>query len=215
MEFIPQSIEVLDPSSRKEWVKQMKKIELAYRVCYQSEPKMTEDSYVDFIPKYVKLHGSPLEHCQITVQMDCSRAIQQELTRHRLASYSIESTRWIDYFKKQGGKLLYITPADWDGFTEEQRDLYYKAMESSEMWYNKLRGVGLPAQRARDALSLGLKGKIVMSANVRTWRHIFELRANNKSAHPDIRQLTQMILMRFVDDAAPLFGDLLEEYEDD
>jgi thymidylate synthase (FAD) len=99
--------------------------------------------------------------------------------------------------------------------TKEQKDLYEEAMKSSEGYYNGLRMAGLKAQRARDALCLGLKGKIVMSANVRTWRHIFELRAINRSAHPDIRQLTTMILMRMVDDAPPLFADLLEGYDDE
>jgi len=215
MELIAQSISVYDPSNKKEWIRQMRKIEHAYRICYghTSEEKMTDDSYLTFIPKYIK-HGSPLEHTQVTVLLDCSRAIQQELTRHRLASYSIESTRWIDYFKKQGGQVQFIQPADWDKMDPLQRDLYFEAMKSSEDWYNKLREAGLPSQRARDAFALGLKSKIMMSANVREWRHVFELRALNKSAHPDIRQLTQMILMRLADEAPPLFADLLEVEDD-
>jgi thymidylate synthase (FAD) len=215
MELIPQSVEILDPRNKREWISVMKKIERAYRICYASEGKATEDSYQTFIPKHIS-HGSPLEHGTITVELQCSRAIQQELTRHRLASFSIESTRWIDYFRKNGGKAdcIFVTPADWDSFTEVQRDLYRNAMQSSEDWYNRLRESGLLAQRARDAFSLGLKGSIVMTANVREWRHIFRERATNKAAHPDIRQLTQMILMRVADEAQPLFGDLLETDEE-
>jgi thymidylate synthase (FAD) len=213
MELIPQNIEILDPSSKKEWVKQMKKIEKAYRVCYQNEGSITEDSYASYIPKKLR-HESPLEHVQITVELNCSRAIQQELTRHRLASFSIESTRWIDYIKKQGGSCVFIQPSDWSDLTEEQKAKYVEAMKSSEDYYNALRSLGLPAQRARDALCLGLKGKIIMSANVREWIHIFKLRTA-KDAHPDIRQLTTMILMRFVDEAPPLFSHLMESYEDE
>jgi len=170
---------------------------------------MTDDSWRTFIPKHIN-HESPLEHVVVSVVLICSRAIQQELTRHRLASYSIESTRWIDYFKKQGGTVDFIQPSDWADFTQEQRDAYLEAMLSSEKHYNNLRALGLPAQRARDAFALGLKGEIYMTANVRQWRHIFRERHINQAAHKDIRQLTGMISEELLARAPVFFQDVYD-----
>jgi thymidylate synthase (FAD) len=210
MNLIQQSIEVVDPSTPAEWLRQLKKIEKMYRVCYKSEDKITDDSYNRFIRDHIN-HESPLEHCSITVIMECSRGIQQEFTRHRLAAYSIESTRWINYLKKQGGHIDFIKPRLWDDMTFEQRAAYAEAMEHSERSYNRLIELGLKPQTARDAFALALKSTVACTMNVRQWRHVFKERALNRNAHPDIRQLTGDILNHFMDHAPVFFADLCDE----
>ena len=189
----------------------MKNIEYAYRICYKSEGRATEDSYLTFIPKRIG-HGSPLEHSVITVLITCSRGIQQEITRHRHTAFSIESTRWINYFKKQGGEIFFIDPED--DMTAEQKFVYVSAFKHTESAYNKLIEMGVKPERARDVLPLGLKSEIVMSGNVRTWRNIFQIRLIESGAHIDFVNVMKMIGDEFLKRGRPLFADLLEKKDD-
>jgi len=207
MKLTQQSIQLVDPATPNEWLAQFRKVERAYRTCYKSEGKQTEDSYLEFIPNHIN-HESPLEHCCISVIINCSRAIAQEFLRHRLVSPSMESTRWIDYFKKYGGSVDFVEPSDFSKFTDEQREAYLDAMKSSEEHYNRLRDLGLKAQRARDAFALGLRCEIFASANVRTWRHVFRERYFNEAAHPDIRALFGQLYEKLLYAAPVFFSDL-------
>jgi thymidylate synthase (FAD) len=207
MELIPQSIEVIDPATAEDWTRQFKKVERAYRVCYKSEDSITADSWQDFIPKHLS-HESPLEHVSVTVLISCSRAIQQELTRHRLAAYSIESTRWIDYFKKLSGSIKFTQSSKWADFSEVQREAFINAFQRAEDSYNELRSLGVAAQFARDVLPLSLKSDILCTMNVRQWRHVFQERALNKAAHPDIREMMTHLLEKLKSAASVFFDDL-------
>ena len=203
MNTTKQSIELLYP---QDFVPMMKNIEYAYRICYKNEGKQTDDSYVEFIPKHIK-HESPLEHSSISVLLVCNRAIQQEITRHRHTAFSIESTRWINYFKKMGGEITFIEPNDPD-MSPLVLAKILDSYENCERTYNELIQLGVKPERARDVLPLGLKGDIVMSGSVRTWRNVFNQRVFNPHAHKDIRELMTMTLDLFKEKAFPLFGDL-------
>jgi thymidylate synthase (FAD) len=200
MKLIEQSLEIIDPATEADWVRQFKKVERAYRICYKSEDKITEDSYKTFIPKYAKLgHTSPLEHLSITLRITCSRAIQQELTRHRLASYSVESTRYVNYSKKDG-EMRFIKPAIWDDMYDMQRQIYIEQLESAETSYNRLIHLGVKPETARDVLPLSLASDLIMTANLREIQHIISLRAA-PAAHYDIRALIAglgVILTKYV-----------------
>ena len=78
--------------------KTLKNIEKAGRTCYKSESKITEDSAGKFIKMIIKRgHESVLEHEKITVRVVCDRGVTHEIVRHRLGSYSQESTRYCSY----------------------------------------------------------------------------------------------------------------------
>jgi thymidylate synthase (FAD) len=204
MKLIDQYFTILNPVMRDDWIRMMKTIERAYRTCYRNEGSITEDSYKTYLPKH-RNHQASAEHGAISVLIVTSRALQQEITRHRLASYSIESTRWCDY--KSKGDLLYIRPSDWNTMTTPQQKSFIESCQSSEDFYLKLRLEGLKPQRARDSISLAYASEIVMTANPREWRTIFNLRCA-PDAHPDIQDLMKKILREFISEADPLFGDL-------
>ncbi len=99
----------------------LKKIEKAARVCYKSEDKITDDSASNFIANIIKRgHESVLEHEKITVTIICDRGISHEIVRHRIASYSQESTRYCNYSDgKFGCELTFIKPCFWSDSDEK------------------------------------------------------------------------------------------------
>lgn len=159
-------------------------LERAGRTCYKSEDKITAES----APKFVKMickrnHESVLEHAVATILFTTDRGITHELVRHRIASYSQESTRYVNYYKK--GEIRVVMPL---GLSVEQEVNWRDAMFEAEQYYNKLTLVGCTPEVARDVLPTCLAADIVVTANFREWKHIIKLRTA-KAAHPKIRQL--------------------------
>jgi thymidylate synthase (FAD) len=207
MEFVPQSFQILYPANRDAWIRDARLIERAARVCYKSEDRMTDDSYEKIIKMLLSNstpHESPLEHAKVSVALTVSRAIQQEITRHRLASYSIESTRYVNYEKKG---ISFVMPADWSEMTADQQSFYEHLAGIAEENYKTAIKLGMKPQRARDVLPLSLKSDIVMTANWREWRTIFKLRCES-GAHPDIRDLMTFLREEFISNMPCAFGDL-------
>lgn len=186
MKIIEPSVELLRDFDGAEV---MKFIERCGRTCYQSEKNITADSAEKFVRNLIKRgHESVLEHFSATFKIICDRGVMAELTRHRLASFSIESTRFCDYSKN---KLQFIKP-QW----QEQTFLYRtweNFMIQSEEKYLQMRQSGARPEDARSILSNSLKTEIVMTANLRELRHILKLRTA-KDAHPQMRQVAGMIL---------------------
>jgi len=151
-------------------------IERAGRVCYKSENKITDKSADKFIQNLKhRHHMSVLEHASATFHLVTERGTTHELVRHRLASYSQESTRYCAY----KDDVTFIRPLN---------HLFEDAYKHAEIYYHTLLRQGIPAQEARAVLPIGLKTEIVVTANFREWMHIFDLRINDK-AHPNIRHL--------------------------
>ena len=125
-------------------------------------------------------HGSVLEHANITARVVCDRGVGNELVRHRLASYSQESTRYVNYGK---GEIAFIQPP------LQSMSVYHwrAACQVAEGAYLSLLANGETPEIARSVLPLCLKTEIVITANLREWRHIFRVRVCNKAAHPQIR----------------------------
>lgn len=191
-------------------------IEIAGRVCYKSEEKICEGSYDKFIEQIKSSHhDSVLEHGAITVRIICDRGVSHELVRHRLASFSQESTRYCNYSKgKFGGEITVIDLANGFGYdlsipTDYRKyQIWRKAMYNAEQSYFEMLNTGATAQEARSVLPNSLKTEIVITANPREWRHIFKMRTA-KSAHPQMREIMVPMLEKFKQNWPILFGDLL------
>ena len=193
----------------------LKHIEAAGRTCYKSEDKITPDSAAKFVRMILKSgHESVVEHASATVRFVCDRGVTHELVRHRLAAYSQESTRYANYSKdKFGNEISVIRPIFWkegtDGYARWER-----AMADAERAYLGLVEVGARPEEARSVLPNSLKTEIVMTANLREWRHVFKLRCAGP-AHPQIREIMLPLLDEFNRRMPAVFGDLHERFAAD
>ena len=180
-------------------------IEKAYRICYQSEPKGNRNS---FITNKIKIgHESPLEHANISVVIETNRGVTHEIVRHRIASYSQESTRYCNYSKdKFGNELTFIRPCFWDDDSEEYA-VWKQAMEEIEKTYVKLISLGAKPEEARSILPNSLKTEIVCTMNLREWRHFFRLRTAER-AHPQIREISVALLDELKKRIPVIFDDI-------
>lgn len=188
------------------------KIEKAGRICYKSEEKITADSAKIFLKKLIETgHESVIEHEKITVRVICDRGITHEIVRHRMASYSQESTRYCNYSKsKFGNEITVIEPCFWkSGSAEDMRkyEVWKRLMEESEKTYIKLIELGATPQEARSVLPNSLKTEIVMTMNLREWRHFFKLRTSN-AAHPQMREIARPLLDEFKKQIPVIFDDI-------
>ena len=193
-------------------------VERAGRVCYKSEGKITPSSSTEFVKRIIKNgHESVLEHEKVTVRIICDRGVSHELVRHRIASYSQESTRYCDY---GGGHIKFVIPP-WASDIEPgtyvtgrsgpgvayPSFMWFSAMASAEETYKDLRSSGWSPQQARSVLPNSLKTEIVMTCNLREWRHFFKLRTS-LAAHPQMREIVIPLLETFRDLIPVVFDDL-------
>lgn len=166
-------------------------LELAGRTCYKSEDKITDTSakrFVNMIQHEVK-HHSVLEHASATFRFTCDRGVTHEMVRHRLASFSQESTRYCNYGRdKFGGQMSVIEPPFKHPGSARVWETTMEKVEEAYLW---LLEAGEKAQIARSILPNCLKTEIVMTCNFREWLHVFELRTS-KAAHPQIKEVMDM-----------------------
>ena len=186
----------------------LKKIERIGRVCYKSENNIKEDSAERFIKSIIaRGHESVLEHVSISVRVICDRGVSHEIVRHRVASYSQESTRYNNYSKdKYGNELTFIKPCFWEE-DSELFDTWKVAMKYAQSQYFNLLELGATPEQARSILPNSLKTEIVMTMNLREWRHFFKLRCA-KAAHPQMREIANMILKEFKEKISVVFDAL-------
>lgn len=178
-------------------------IEKIGRTCYKSEALITEVSAVAFVQSLMERgHESVIEHVHLTVRFVCDRGVSHELVRHRLASYSQESTRYCNYGKHEDG-VTFIEPFFWTG--KKEREDWYVAMKKAEDTYLNMVGQGVLPQEARSVLPNSLKTEIVMTANLREWRHVFRLRCSDK-AHPQMREVMCPVRDEFKAALPEIFG---------
>lgn len=219
MKIIKPSVEIL---SKNLGVTLLKQIEEAGRTCYKSEDKIIDngDSAVALVKQFLtRKHEAMLEFADITVRIICDRGVTHEIVRHRVASYAQESTRYCNYAKdKFGNELTFIEPCFWrDKINEvnvlnsQKYGIWKAAMRDAEDFYLRLIEVGATPQEARAVLPNSLKTEIVMKANIREWRHFFKLRCSN-AAHPQMREISIMLLNLFCNEVPVVFDDLKEEF---
>ena len=218
MKFIDQSFEILTPNYSREEV--LKQIELAARTCYKSENRICEGSASKLVRKIVQLgHEAMLEHGpSLSVRFITDRGVTHELVRHRVASFAQESTRYVKY----GEDMEFIVPV-WlpardreilisgkDEFLSYPVSAFVMAIKLASLSYTELMKAGWKAQEARAVLPNSLKTEIVVTANLREWKHIFELRCS-KAAHPQIRDL-MLPLLKYMSEILPeIFESTLEK----
>jgi thymidylate synthase (FAD) len=204
MKIVEQSAEII--SKIDENVLEL--LELAGRTCYKSEAKITEDSAEKFVGMLKRNgHWASLEHYSVTVRFITDRGLTHEIVRHRLGSYSQESTRYVNY---AGDDIAFIKPS---GLDPGEEVIWETACKDAEIAYKYLLAIGSTPQRARSVLPTCVKTELVMTANLREWYHVFKLRTA-PAAHPDIRKLMYPLLAEFNERIPVLYSDLLEEEEE-
>lgn len=191
----------------------MKRIERACRTCYRSEGKITEDSYKKLLGNCItRGHESVLEHEKVTVRIYSDVGSYKDLTRHRFASFSIESTRYCSYDKdKYGNEIAFMNPA---GYMEDEKmyEIWKNTMQEIENGYIKMKELGATTDMCREVLPHATAGEYTMTANIREWKHILALRTT-KHVHPSIRQILIPLLKYFQEEMPEIFGEI--EYDKD
>jgi thymidylate synthase (FAD) len=183
-----------------------KRLERVARTCYQSGDKITEDSYRTFVKKLLTAkHFGIFEHQDISISITTSRAIANELVRHRLASYAQESTRYVRYDNLEFVyNEFYLTP--------EQETLMEDSLQVVESLYLNLLNSGMTPQFARNILPLCTKTEIVITANIRSWMHMLAIRTA-VGVHPEMIQLMSIVLDELVILLPTIFGRF-DEWKD-
>ena len=219
MKIINQSYEILDDLNGDEI---LKKIELIGRVCYKSEGNITCDSSRKFVNNIIKSgHESVLEHVSFSVRFITNRGVSHEIVRHRIAAYSQESTRYCNYSQKKFNKeLTFIKPIYFENKNNQEiNNIIYNdfAYNNYEKWvltckaieenYFEMLDDGATPEEARSILPNSLKTEIVMTANLREWRHFFKLRTA-KAAHPEMRELATMLFIEVKSLIPVVFDDI-------
>ena len=169
-------------------------IEKIGRVCYKSEDRIAEESAEKFIKSIIRRgHESVIEHVSVSMRVICDRGVSHEIVRHRIASYSQESTRYCNYAdSKFGNELTFINPCFFDEGSDNY-SLWRDSMERAEKTYFEMISGGAEPQEARSVLPNSLKTELVMTMNLREWRHFIRLRTA-KASHPQMREVAFMIL---------------------
>ena len=187
----------------------LKGIEAVGRTCYKSENNITDDSAIKFAKMLIERgHEAMIEHNSVSVRFVCDRGVSHELVRHRLASFGQESTRYCNYSKnKFGNELTFIKPCFWEENSEEFKE-WKVVMETVEKQYLKLIEMGSKPQEARSVLPNSLKTEIVVTMNIREWRHFFGLRADTP-AHPQMREVVVPLLLEMNDLIPVVFEDIV------
>ena len=205
MNVIKPSIEILDDLNPEQI---LKKLELCGRVCYKSEDRISPESAVKFVNSLIRRgHESVVEHVSFSVKFIVDRGVSHEIVRHRIASYSQESTRYCNYAKGDfNSEITVIEPSFFAPGTEAYTE-WMMAMEMCEEHYFNLLNLGATAEQARSVLPNSLKTEIIMTANIREWRHFLKLRTS-KAAHPQIREVAKMLLDELTFKLPGLFEDI-------
>ena len=201
---------VLVPASALER-RVLQRLERYARVCYKSEDRMGEDTAEAFLKRLIRRgHESVIEHEKISVLMVVDRGISHEIVRHRLGSYSQESTRYCNYGQNRfGNEIVVIEPFFFCG--KEAYRYWQEACQVAEKNYLALLQNCSP-QEARSVLPNSLKTELVITYNLREWRHFLRLRCPSE-AHPQIKQGAIPLLLLFKEKLSVLFADITYDQE--
>ncbi len=205
MKIIKAGFEILTSINGEEV---LKAIEQAGRVCYKSEDKIKDNSAEKFVSNIIKRgHEAVLEHQNITVKFTCDRGVSHELVRHRMASYCQESTRYCNYSGDKFGKEITVISPDALNLGSAAYGHWDWACLCCEDAYFRMLDVGCTPQEARAVLPNSLKTEVVMTANIREWRHFLRLRCAS-AAHPQMREIAVPLLHEFQRLMPVLFDDI-------
>lgn len=195
--------------SKHDGIALLKRIEWCARISHRSEDAATTDSYDRFLRAVVIGHGdwSVTEHASVSVDMLVDRGITHELVRHRLFSFTQESTRFVNYEKKMPASFIGPPiPTHPAYLAEDWRD----AITACERSYKSLIAGGVAPQIARSVFPNALASRIIVTGNLRNWRHFLIMRTT-KESHPQMRQVTIPLLKEFQEKIPILFEDIEPE----
>lgn len=198
----------------------LKQIEKVGRTCYKSEGNITEDSAIRFVSSLISRgHEAMIEHNSISVRFICDRGVSHELVRHRLASFGQESTRYCNYSNDKFSNEINVIGIE-EGIKLDTKmnkldpetisliiSEWEAAMYDAEKHYLSMIKLGATPQIARDVLPNSLKTEIVVTMNLREWRHFFKLRTEIV-AHPQMREVTIPLLKEFKTLIPVVFDDI-------
>lgn len=209
MNIVKPGFEVItDLSNEYATDKIINSIERIARTCYKSEDKITENSAEKLIKNLMKSgHEAMLEHESITVKFICSRATSHQLVRHRIASFAQESQRYCNYSKDKFSRNVTFVAPRWYDATNYPSVVWRLAMENAEQKYFDLLNYGMKPEQAREVLPNSTKTEVVVTANLREWRHILKLRTAD-DADPEIRALMRDLCMVFQKSIPYVFDDI-------
>lgn len=209
-------MKIIDPQvfiEKFDGVKIMKNIERACRTCYRSEDSITDVSYQNLLKNCINRgHESVLEHEKISIRMICDIGVYKDLTRHRFASFSIESTRYCNYSKdKFDNEIKFIKPCNIKEGTCEYK-LWHNCLTDIESYYQSMSAGSATPDQLRMILPHSTAAEVTMTANIREWKHILELRCS-KHTHPAVQQVMIPLLLEFKSKMPEIFNNT--EYNTD
>jgi len=180
-------------------------IEKACRTCYLSFHRYNPPSSTEELIKKVirKRHYSVLEHAYATFRIKgASRVFTHEMVRHRLMSPSQESQRYVEYGKTKEFEYVIPPTVEITSFRNEFEKIALKLKD----FYEEMVKAGIPKEDARYILPNAAVSEIVVSANFRELRHIFEVRCVPR-AHWEIREICLEMLKIMKKEAPLVFWD--------
>jgi len=199
--------------TRSDGIDLLQRIEWAGRISHRSEDKQTKDSWERFIKAVVLEHGdwSIVEHASVSVDFLVDRGITHEIVRHRLFSFTQESTRFVNYEKKMPPSFILPPGLSTERVAEDinlkASNAWERAIERCEQSYADMIQSGCSPQIARSVFPNALASRLIVTGNLRNWRHLMIMRTT-KEAHPQMRQVTIPLLAEFKAKIPILFDDI-------
>ena len=207
---VPISVELLNINQLYYTLKSYKLIEEAGRTCYKSENKNNSiETTESFIKGLIKSgHTSVLEHLTVSARIICDRGTSHQLVRHRHIAVSQQSTRYVT-----SEPLEVIKPLSLDdnslGYAR-----WLKSVNDASENYSSLLEIGVGKDIARSTLPICAKTELVITTNIREWRHIIQQRSS-KYAHENVREVARQLLILLYSELPALFEDLKEDQIDE
>jgi thymidylate synthase (FAD) len=200
---------MMDVPNRDAGIVLLKKIEWCGRISHRSEEAQTETSWERFLQAVVIQHGdwSIVEHASVSVDMCVDRGITHEIVRHRLFSFTQESTRFVNYEKKMPASFVAPAFGKEDITNSLMEDLFKSTIIYIERTYQQMIAHGVAPQIARSVFPNALASRIIVTGNLRNWRHFFIMRTT-KEAHPQMLEVTIPLLDEFKLKIPILFDDI-------
>ncbi len=212
MNIIKPYAKLLDIQNKQQGIQLLQRIEWCGRISHRSEDSMNENSWERFIKHVVIEHGdwSIVEHASVMVDFYVDRGITHEIVRHRLFSFTQESTRFVNYEKKMPPS--FIIPNDIESKHEADENVHLHGIwtdtiEACELGYRRLLQAGASPQIARSVFPNALASRLIVTGNLRNWRHFFIMRTT-REAHPQMREVTIPLLEQFKERIPILFDDI-------
>lgn len=208
----------IKPITRINGNKMLLEIANIARTCYKTPKSNDIEAAKRTVQRLIQSgHTSMLEFVHITMKYVSNIAAYKDLTRQRLTTFAIESTRYANYSKdKFGNELTFINPIEIKDKTSKEYEIWKQTMKILEQSYMDLAKLG----KKPDVLSLILphstKAEFNISANLREWRHIFKLRSSiaaTGTPRPCVAEIMDPTLELFYSKIPVIFDDLFEIYK--